>query len=252
MKTFYVYEDWTIEESPRCFYVGKGDEDRVKRLKRGKYHVEVVSQFGQQRKIVLETSDESVAFETERRLILEHHTHPKDPNYNGVGCNRTTGGQGNSGRIVTQETCRKISQSKKGKTSSKAWTDEERRATSIRMSKLHKGKIISKEQKDKLRQRSNDPIAKAKMIEKVTQKIRDKYANDKEFVQRIFETRVRGEKSSSQFTNEDVIQMRNEFDRLVLRRGVVKRFCEKWSKFKGVTPEAIYAIVKRKTWRHLS
>lgn len=251
MKTFYVYEDWTTEENPRCFYVGKGDEDRVKRLKRGKYHAKVVSHFGQQRKIVFETHDEIQAFDVERQLILEHHTHPNDVCYNGIGCNRTTGGQGNSGRIVTLETRKKISQSKKGKTPNKSWSDEERNAMSKRMSKLHKGKKISDEQKEKLCIRLNDPTIKSKMIKKVTKKIRDKYANDEEFVKRIFESRARGEKSYSSFTNKDIIQMRNEFDSLILKRGTIKQFCEKWSKANNVTPEAIYAIVKRKTWKHI-
>ncbi len=254
MKMFYAYEDWTTELSPRCFYVGKGDDDRIKRLKRGKYHSSVVKQYGQDRKIVFESIDETEALDEERRLIAIRHTHPHDPDYNGIGVNRTTGGQGNSGRIVTEETCRKISEAKKGKKPNKVWSQAERDATSKRMSLLHKGKKISEEQKEKLRKKSNDPIIKARMIEKVTIKIRDKYANDPEFVQKIYETRCRGEHHGcAKLTELDVVALRKEWDIYISSlRGATKEFCQSHGDRLGVTPEAIYGIIKRKTWRHLT
>src|SRR5260221_3103689 len=100
MKQFHVYEDWTLEEVPRCFYVGKGDDDRVIRLKRNEHHTEVATHFGQRREVVFSSENELEAFDYERVLIKELHVHPRDPEYNGIGCNRTLGGQGNSGRVV--------------------------------------------------------------------------------------------------------------------------------------------------------
>ena len=158
---FYVYEDWTTEETPRCFYVGKGDDSRVARLKRANdRHFKIASVLGQNRRIILSTFDENEALEHEKRLIKECHTHPHDPEYNGIGCNRTTGGQGNAGRIVSLETCKKISDAKKGKHPNKVWTQAERDATSKRMSLLHKGKKLSNEHKMQISARMKRDIAR--------------------------------------------------------------------------------------------
>jgi hypothetical protein len=253
MKQFHVYEDWTLEEQPRCFYVGKGDDDRVAKLQRNRHLTDVVSLIGHERRIVLSTFDENEALDFERRLIVERHTHPKDPDYNGIGCNRTLGGQGNSGRIVSDETKKKISESKKGKTSNKIWSQEERDATSKRMSILHKGKTISAEHKEILHQRMSDPEIKSAMIEKVTISIRNKYENDEVFRQHIANTRVRGEKAGrSAFTEIDVRQMRIEWEQLDHSvRGSQRKFCLRWAEVKNVTKEAVYSIVKRKTWKHV-
>lgn len=142
---FYVYEDWTTEVEPRCFYVGKGSSNRVKYMKRNEQHKSIAKLLGQRRVVVLSTQNEFEAFDIEKKLIAEHHTHARDPLYNGVGCNKTIGGQGIVGRVVSEETRRKISLSKTGKRPNKIWTDAERKATSKRMSKLHKGKKISQD-----------------------------------------------------------------------------------------------------------
>jgi hypothetical protein len=254
MKQFHVYEDWTLEETPRCFYVGKGDDGRVARLKRSGRHFEIATSLGQRRIVTLTTTSEGEALDFERKLILERHVHPRDPEYNGIGCNRTLGGQGNSGRIVTDETKQRISEAKKGKHPNKIWSDKERRATSERMSRLHKGKTISEEQKQLLREAMNDPERKQKMIAAVTAKINDKYANDPEFAQRIRDTRVRGERSSqAHFTEQSVREMRQEWDATNRNcKGNVKKFCEKWALVGSSTPMAVYYIVKRKSWKHVA
>lgn len=259
MKQFHVYEDWTLEEQPRCFYVGKGDDDRVAKLQRNRHHADVVSLYGHDRRIVLSTLDEVEALDTERQLIIERHTHPKDFAYNGIGCNRTFGGQGNSGRIVSEETKAKISASKIGKTPNKVWTQEERDATSKRMSILHKGKTISEEHREVLHQRMSDPEIKSAMIEKVTASIQKKYATS-EFRQKIIETRARGEATASPLSEEEIRQLRSEWELIdkTVKGGKwsgvspSRQFCQKWADLKGVTNQAIYAIVLRKTWKHVT
>ncbi len=252
MQQWHVYEDWTLEEQPRCFYVGKGDDYRINKVQRNRFHADVVSLYGHERRVVFSTSDESQALLRERELIVERHTHPRDENYNGIGCNRTLGGQGNSGRIVSEETCKKISQAKTGKTPNKVWSQEERDATSARMSILHKGKKISDEQKTLLKERMNDPSIKQAMIDKVTESIRAKY-EDPVFRQHMCETRARGERSANAIlTERDVREIRLAWDAFdASKRGATNEFCAGWAtKFK-LTSANIYGIVKRKTWKHI-
>lgn len=260
MSRWHVYEDWTTEEVPRCFYVGKGDDDRVAKLKRSNSrHSDISSELGQRRIIVITSSDEDAVLDDERRVIAERHTYINDPEYNGIGCNRTRGGQGNSGRVVAAETRRRISEAKRGKTPNKVWTQAERDATSARMSILHKGKKISDEHKETLRIRMADPTIKQDMIEKVTASIRSKYENDLAFRQHIKETRARGEDSASSFTELEVHQMREEWDAIDKSiRGnrwtgmsPARALCQRWADAKGVSNQAVYAIVTRKTWKHL-
>ena len=46
---FFVYEDWTLESDPRCFYVGKGNFDRIRKEKRNDLHENVTKSFGRKR-----------------------------------------------------------------------------------------------------------------------------------------------------------------------------------------------------------
>lgn len=254
MKTFYVYVDWTLEDIPRCYYVGKGDESRVAKVKRNKLHSVIVEQFGHRRVIAFTTNDENLALEMETKLIIEHHVHINDVNYNGIGCNMTMGGQGKSGRIVTKETRQKISDKKKGITPNKIWSQEERDATSKRMSLLHKGKKISDSHKLILSQRMADENIKNEMIEKVTNSIREKYLDD-DFYQRIVDSRARGiQNGMSVFTEEEVIMIRADWEQLENKnvRGNTHKFCVKWASLKNVTGETIYGIIKRRTWKHVN
>lgn len=251
MKTFYTYEDWTQEATPRCFYVGKGDADRVAKSQRNRQHAQIVETLGLDRRIVLTTEVEAEALDLERMLIVKHHTHLNDSQYNGIGCNRTLGGQGNSGRIVSDETRRKISESKKGKRPNKVWSQSERDAMSKRMSALHKGKKISDQHRAVLIARMADPVIKAEMVEKVSRALNKKYWDDPTFKQKILGTRARGEKRSN-FTEIDVMTMRAEWDKLDRSvRGAGTNFCMRWAQTKNVTKEAVFAIVTRKTWKHV-
>lgn len=253
MKLFHVYEDWTVEELPRCFYVGKGDDQRVLKLKRSCRHTDIVKMFGQERRIVLTSADEMKIFEAERQHIILRHTHPNDPEYNGIGCNMTSGGQGNSGRIILPETKAKISAAKKGKRPNKIWSNAEREAMSIRMSALHKNKKISDQHRTILKKRMENADIKNEMIAKVTKAIHEKYENV-EFKTHVLNTRARGiSAKKSSLTEEQVVRMRLEWIELdTSLRGSKRKFAQHWSKIAQISTVAVNAIVTYKTWKHVT
>lgn len=81
IQEFYVYEDWTLEPSPRCFYVGKGDASRVKTLKRNRHHTNITQKYGIRREIVFISSIERATIDREIELIAEHRTFVYNVNY---------------------------------------------------------------------------------------------------------------------------------------------------------------------------
>ena len=102
---FYVYVDYTKEEVPRPFYVGKGNSSRVLSLKRNAKHRGIAKKYGIERRQVFETVCEQEAFKRETELITELHTFVGDPECSDVSCNFTKGGEGIAGinqRTVTQ------------------------------------------------------------------------------------------------------------------------------------------------------
>lgn len=248
-----MYEDWTLETIPRCFYIGKGSEERISRLKRNnKKHACVVENYGQRRIVVFETFIEQEAFDYERKMILERCVHHRSQNYNGIGCNLTLGGQGNSGRVFSKETCQKISESKRGKKSNKICSPKEKEEISKRMSLLHKGKKLSESHIEKLRIRMANAEIKNDMIQKVSKALKKKYQTDDIFRQRILETRARGEKNGrTPFTEEDVLRIRKEWNLSDKRRGQISKLCKKYSIEFSCTEEAVYSIIVGKSWKHL-
>lgn len=109
--TFYVYVDYTLEESPRPFYVGKGNEDRVNLMKRNPRHTAIAEAYGMRREIVMTTIVEQVALNREIELIAQLMTRD---DLGGWGANFTDGGDGTSGWVPSEETRRKISQANRG------------------------------------------------------------------------------------------------------------------------------------------
>ncbi len=114
--TFFVYEDWTLEEIPRCFYVGKGSLARVEGLQRNCVHKRIAMKHGIRRVIVLETSTEKLALEHEIELIAKYRTYINGGD-DWWGANLTRGGEGVSGLKHTLESRQKMSLAKKGKPS---------------------------------------------------------------------------------------------------------------------------------------
>lgn len=93
---FYVYEDWTLEEIHRCFYVGKGAAGRVKELRRNRHHTNITQKYGVNRKIVFSSSIEQLTLNFEVELIAKRKTYVYGDDYT-LGANYTRGGEGVSG-----------------------------------------------------------------------------------------------------------------------------------------------------------
>lgn len=91
---FKVYVDYTTEETPRPFYIGKGTLARLRNIHRNKLHGTIAMKYGFNRRIMFETDDEQEAFTKERELIAEHNTFVYG---GGWGANLTLGGEGTSG-----------------------------------------------------------------------------------------------------------------------------------------------------------
>jgi hypothetical protein len=93
---YAVYVDWTLETSPRRFYVGKGIESRVngsQKQLRNQLHANISNCHGIKREIVFETNNEIEAFAKEHELVLEFKTYA----FGGDGwwgANFDLGGQG--------------------------------------------------------------------------------------------------------------------------------------------------------------
>jgi hypothetical protein len=101
---WYVYIDWTTEQTPRPFYIGKGTQSRLQSESRNAFHDNVANKHGLKRETVFETNNEKDAYEYEIKMIAIHHTFIDDPAYNGIGTNFTTGGDGGyTPSIVTRQ-----------------------------------------------------------------------------------------------------------------------------------------------------
>jgi len=103
---------------PRCFNVGKGLGARPfsTRSRNHKWHA-IVKRYGLRIEVCAEVNDNEAACQWEIAAIDEMktfstcHAHD-DPD--DIGCNFTRGGEGAEGRLVSEETRKKISESKTG------------------------------------------------------------------------------------------------------------------------------------------
>lgn len=100
---FYTYAHFRPDG--RIFYIGKGSGNRHLSLSRGKHWKNVVAKHGGFRSEVLANwPTEAEAFEHEKFLISC---------FRGMGydlCNKTDGGEGTSGRILSEESKNKLRQ----------------------------------------------------------------------------------------------------------------------------------------------
>lgn len=124
MTQFYGYKHWTLEETSRCFYVGKGiaGRERSKRSRNHKWHA-IVKRYG----IRIEmckgpvTNEEACAWEIEQiefeSTFSINHSHDDSSDIN---CNFTRGGEGSIGCVPNDETRQKMSHSHVGNTSGHA------------------------------------------------------------------------------------------------------------------------------------
>ena len=97
MSKYHVYVDWTTEDSPRPYYVGKGTGDRVENPYRGEKHEGVRRELGFDRRVVFQTDDEVKAFDKEAELIEVLRTAESK-----IGCNVSLGHNGVKGVVRTK------------------------------------------------------------------------------------------------------------------------------------------------------
>jgi hypothetical protein len=157
-KKFNAYIHARPDGTP--FYVGKGNRSRVHRLsKRNPHHTNIVAKYGRQNILIgsLECSTETIAFELEIGMI-------KCLRRMGVELtNRTNGGEGCTGLVVSPEARARISTFLTGRKGT-PWSDEQRakfKAATVgrkrtpeqraRIGDGHRGKVVSDETREKLK-----------------------------------------------------------------------------------------------------
>lgn len=141
-KEFYAYVHARPDGS--IFYVGKGSGKRAKKFSgRNQHHKNVVQKHGRQNILAgtIECSDEATAFELERGLIacLKRMGVPL--------VNRTEGGEGCVGLVVTDEQKQKLSAALKGRPRGPVSKE-----TGARISAAKTGFKFSAESREKMRQ----------------------------------------------------------------------------------------------------
>jgi len=97
VNVFFVYIDWTLEDIPRAFYVGKGTKIRLGKRERNAYWKSIRNKYGWRREAILATKDETHAFEQEKHFIAFFNTF-ENGEKGRWGANLTEGGEGVSGR----------------------------------------------------------------------------------------------------------------------------------------------------------
>lgn len=103
-RIFYVYVDWTTDETACPFYVGKGVESRIKVINRNQKHKHIRMLHGFCRKIIFETKDEQLALNREMELISELDTYnPDHKDFSDFRANKTRGGDGTVGLKFSDE-----------------------------------------------------------------------------------------------------------------------------------------------------
>lgn len=111
---FYGYKHWTLEETPRCFYVGKGRQKRPfssARWRSAKWRA-VVARLGLRVEVCVGpvTDREAIAWEVENIKFEGTFTTSYSTNEGtDIGCNFTLGGDGASGYVFTSEALAKLS-----------------------------------------------------------------------------------------------------------------------------------------------
>lgn len=109
---WFTYVDWTLEQFPRPFYVGKGNAARVAdKINRNAVWHRIANKHGCHREIVFSSSIEQHCFDHEQKLIAELKTFPNLEE--GWGANLCLGGPGPTGARWSQESKDRLSDSVK-------------------------------------------------------------------------------------------------------------------------------------------
>jgi len=159
-KEFYAYVHARPDGS--IFYVGKGSGNRAKKLTRrtNAHHKNILAKHGRKNILVgvMECSDEATAFELERGLIACL----KRMDVSLV--NRTEGGEGCVGLVVTEEQKQKISAALKGRPRGPVSKE-----TGVRISAAKTGFKYSAESREKMRQSALGRVASEETRRKLSE-----------------------------------------------------------------------------------
>jgi hypothetical protein len=239
MTIFHTYVDWTTEEIPRAFYVGKGNEFRTRNPERNQKHKHIRKTFGLRREVVFSSTSEKECFDQEILMIKEHHTfYHDDLADKEVACNFTIGGDGAAGWVPTDEQKKNISDGLK-----RTHRDHPEIAEGI----SKRAKI-----------RMNDP----NFVKAVSEKIRESLRNMPDSKKKEMRMKAaisntgrispqRGENCwRTTLNDESVRQIKKEY--AILRdscnkTNAVNLLCEKYQQ--GYN--AIFKIVSGVTWKHI-
>lgn len=239
MPIFHTYIDWTMEEIPRAFYIGKGNEFRTRKPQRNQKHKYVCKTYGFKREIVFSSVSEKECLEQEILLIKEHHTFYRDDLADKeIACNFTTGGEGAAGWVPTDEQKKNISEGiKRAHRERPEIAEGISKRAKIRMNDPDFVKEISKKIKDALR---NMPDSKKK-------EMRTKAAISN--TGRV--SPQRGENCwRTTLSNETVLQIKKEFAELhnfCKKTKAINLLCEKYHQ----RYNTIFKIVSGVTWKHV-
>lgn len=242
MKTFHTYIDWTLEDTPRPFYVGKGNDGRTRNPERNQKHRHVRKKFGFRREIAFSSIDEKECFSEEIRLIRELHTYIHDEAADlEIACNFTHGGDGSSGWVPTP-----------------AQRDNMSKAQKL----LHeKRPDLAKCRSDLMTRLMADPAHVKKVsagVKRAMSEMPDE--KKKEMLRKISESNVgrvspqRGSNCWRTLLNDEIVKMiRQKSISLQESNGITAtcRFLmEEFSDYK-LGYNAVYKIVTRATWKHV-
>ena len=159
-KRFYTYAYLREDRTP--YYIGKGKDGRAY----VKYKREIKPPKDKSKIIFLKKNlTEEEAFKHEIYMIAVFGR--KDLG-TGILRNRTNGGEGSSGAVVSEETKARISESQKGNKNhnyGKTTSEETKR----KLSEINKGKIVSEETREKLRQASKNKLHSDETKKKISE-----------------------------------------------------------------------------------
>lgn len=195
-KKYAVYVDWTTEEVPRAFYVGKGMLKRVQGLRRNRRHHMLSERYGIRREIVEWFDNEDGALTRETELIVEHKTHYytwkwganfklRDTGKNGVtqsdesNAKRSQALKGRKPHAFSAETRKKMSEAAKKRGAHPAALEGIRQA--------RKGKHLSESHRQHLR----ETMATSEYKEHLSASVRKAY-EDPKLRKRVGELAVKG------------------------------------------------------------
>lgn len=158
---FYGYKHWTLEEFPRCFYVGKGLRKRPYSDRRSKKWHAIVAHYGLRVEVVCGPLTNTAVCDWEVENILYEGTFSTNHHHNSddIGCNFTLGGDGVSGRFVSDDARKRIGAAQRGLSKSREVREKISNAlkdrklsdeTRQRMNDAHVGKPLSKVNKSNL------------------------------------------------------------------------------------------------------